>query len=300
MTKFKSSRRSFLLTSSMAAAGLSILPQWACKPASSVESEITGGDIPDFGLQLYTLREDMPKDPKAILQQVASFGYKQIEGFEGSQGMFWNMDHMEFKSYLDSLGLQMVASHCNINDNFEKKAAQAAEIGMKYLICPWIGPQETADKYKEFADTFNARGEICRSNGIRFAYHNHAYSFVEMDGIIPQDLMMDNTDPSLVDFEMDIYWVVTGKADPIAYLQKYPNRWTLCHVKDRLKDAPAEENEASCNVGTGSIDFPSILTAARDLGMKYYIVEQERYDNSTPLQSAAADAEYLKHFKFNS
>ena len=301
-------RRKFIRTSSAIAAGSLVLPQWACgtsgesTTASSEAAETAmaaaGPSLDEFGIQLYTLRDDIPKDPQGILKQLASFGYKQIEGYEGEQGMFWGMGHTGFKKYIDELGLNMVASHCNIDENFEEKAAQAAEIGMKYLICPYIGAQENLDAWKGIVDKFNTCGETCKKNGIRFAYHNHAYSFEEIEGVIPQDYMMDNVDADLVDFELDIYWVVTGGADPIAYFKKYPNRFTLCHVKDRLKDAPADESHASCILGTGSIDYPSILKVAAENGMKYYIVEQERYDEASPIESAEKDAEYLKELVF--
>ncbi len=300
-------RRRFLRYSGAITAGALILPQWACNNAGTENSEATGteatepekGSLENFGLQLYTLRGDFPQDPKGILAKVAEFGYTQVEGYEGDQGLFWGMTNTEFKERLDMLGLTMVASHCNINENFEEKAAQAAEIGVKYLIAPYVGPQATLDDYKKLADTFNEKGEICKQNGLRFAYHNHGYSFQETEGQIPQEVFMDNTDAGLVDFEMDIYWVVTGGADPIAYLEKYPNRWRLCHVKDRLKEAPAAEQDASTDLGTGSIDYPKILGVAEKMGMEYYIVEQERYDNSTPLESAKVDAEYMKTLKFS-
>lgn len=289
------------------ASGSLLLPQWACQggtqeasgsAAAEATAESVAPSLEEFGLQLYTLRADLPKDPEGIIRQIAGFGYTQIEGYEGDQGMFWGMGHTGFKQLLDEVGLTMVASHCDINTDFEAKAAQAAEIGMKYLISPWVGPQESLDAYKRIADTFNARGEVCKQNGIRFAYHNHDYSFKEMDGVIPQDYMMENTDPALVDYELDIYWVVTGGADPIAYLEKYGNRFTLCHVKDRMKGAAPDETDASCDLGTGSIDYPAILKIAADQGMQYYIVEQERYDGSTPLESAKKDAEYLSHLVF--
>ena len=151
--------------------------------------------------------------------------------------------------------------------------------------------------WKEVTEKFNKCGAICKKNGIKFAYHNHAYTFKAFSGMIPHDFLMENTDPELVDHQMDIYWVVTGGADPIDYLKKYSGRFTLCHVKDRLKDA-GDEREASCDLGTGIIDFPSILKVAKENGMKHYILEQERYDNSTPLQSAKAGAAYLNNFKF--
>ncbi len=254
--------------------------------------------LQQFGIQLYTLRDDMPTKSKKLLKKLSKFGFTQIEGFEGSQGMFWNMPHKDFKMYLDDLGLTMISSHCNIHEDFEKKAAQAAEIGMSYLICPYVGPQKSMEAWKKTTEKFNDCGRICKMNGIRFAYHNHAYTFKAFSGMIPHDFLMENTDPDLVDHQMDIYWVVTGGADPVEYLKKYPNRFTLCHVKDRLKNAPADERSASCDLGTGSIDYPSILKVAADNGMKYYILEQERYDNSTPLKSAKAGAKYLKKIEF--
>lgn len=265
---------------------------------SSLKSNTAAGQVlGSFGLQLYTLRDVLPKDPKGVLKQVAGFGYKEIEGYEGDTGMFWGMQHTDFKKYMDELGLVMVSSHCNIDKDFEKKAEQAGQIGMKYLISPWIGPQKTLDDYKRFADTFNKRGEICKKNGIRFAYHNHGYTFTETEGRMPQDILMEGTDPALVDFEMDIYWVVTAGGDPEVWLKKYANRFTLCHVKDRIKQADPKEQDASCDLGTGSIDYAKVLKAASGLGMKHYIVEQERYDNSTSLKSAQACAAYLRDLK---
>ena len=185
--------------------------------------------IKKFALQLYSLRDDLPKDPKAVLKQVAAFGYKQIESYEGKQGMFWGMTAMEFKKYMKELDMNIISSHCNINKDFEKKAADAAAIGMKYLICPYLGPQKSLDEYKMKAEDFNKKGEICKKNGIRFAYHNHDYSFATVEGQIPQDVMLENTNPDLVDFEMDIYWVVTAGVDPVAYAKKYKNRFRLGH-----------------------------------------------------------------------
>ena len=157
---------------------------------AALSNDEAEGKIKNFGLQLYTLRADMPKDPKGVLKQVASFGYKQIEGYEGAKGMFWGMSNKEFKAYMDELGMTIVASHCDITKDFEKKAAEAAEIGMKYLICAWKGPQKSIDDFKKFADEFNQKGEICKKNGLRFAYHNHDYSFVNFNGEMGQDIMM--------------------------------------------------------------------------------------------------------------
>ncbi len=297
----KKNRREFLQLAGAFTTGTLIVPSIACKSTGQNmgSNAMSSNRLERFGIQLYTLRADLPKDPKGILKQVADMGFHQIEGYEGPQGMFWNMGHKDFKKYLDDLGIEMVASHCNIRENFEQKVEQAAEIGMKYLICPSIGPQKSVKAWGDVTNLFNSCGEICKKSGIRFAYHNHAYSFKPFMGMIPHDFMMDNTDPDLVDHEMDIYWVVTGGADPVEYLNKYPNRFRLCHVKDRLKDASEKDTHASCDLGTGMIDFPKVLKAAKENGMKYYLLEQERYDNSTPLTSAAAGATYLKNFKFS-
>jgi sugar phosphate isomerase/epimerase len=288
-------RRSFLKATGTLASGLLI-----GRSAFSMDDFSTSGSrIKKFGLQLYSLRTDLPKDPKGVLKQVAAFGYKQIESYEGKDGMFWGMTNKEFKKYMDELGMTIVSSHCNINSDFETKAAQAGEIGMKYLICPSLGgANKSIDDFKRAVDKFNACGDICKKNGLRFAYHNHGYSFEQMDGQLPQDILMQGTNKDTVDFEMDIYWVVTAGADPIAWFEKYPGRWKLCHVKDRRKGAEPKDHDASIDLGTGNIDFKKILKAGKSKGLEYFIVEQERYDNSTPLKSAEVDAAYMKKFKF--
>lgn len=297
-------RREFIKWGTQLMAGAAIIPA-ACKLSSNKEKETGTKDsaaatsdattavaLQAFGLQLYTLRDDLPKDPKGILKQVAAMGYKQLEGYEGPQGMFWGMSNTDFKKYMDDLGTNFVSSHCDIKKDFEKKAAESAAIGMKYLICPWIGPQKKIDDFKKIADEFNQKGEICKKNGIRFAYHNHAYSFELLDGQMGQDVMMNNTDPALVDYELDMYWVVAAGQDVDTWLKKYPNRFRLCHVKDRTKGATEEAD--SCTLGEGSIDYPKILRTAKDTGMEYYIVEQEKYAGTTPLKAVEANAAYMK------
>ena len=250
--------------------------------------------LKNFGIQLWSVRDDLAKDPKGVLKQLSSYGYKQIESFEGGKGMFWGMSNTEFKAEMDKLGMKIISSHCDINKDFEKKAAEAAAIGMKYLICPYKGPQKDLDAFKKFADEFNQKGEICKKNGIRFAYHNHDYSFATMNGEMGQDVMMKNTDASLVDFELDMYWVVAAGQDIETWLKKYPKRFRLCHVKDRKKGAPLTDKDESVVVGTGSINYPKILKTAKKYGMEYYIVEQEKWEGTTPMQAAQADAAYMK------
>ncbi len=276
------SRRKFLQTTGLlTAAGL------------LTRNELFAGNakLKNYGIQLWSVKNALAKDPQDVLKQLASFGYTQIESFEGGKGMFWGMTAADFKKYMDDLGMKIISSHCNIEKDFEQKAADAASIGMKYLICPYKGPQKSIDDFKKIADEFNQKGDICKKNGIRFAYHNHDYSFKAIDGQIPEDVMLANTNADTVDFEMDIYWVVTAGADPVAYMKKYKNRFRLGHVKDRIKNAT--QADASCTLGEGSIDYTPILKQAKANGMEYFIVEQERYDNTTEMDSAKADAKYM-------
>ena len=282
-------RREFLKLTGNIATGLVLAPL-GCKLMNK-----ESGDIKNFGLQLYTLRDVLPNDPKGVLKEVSLYGYKQIESYEGPKGMFWGMSNTEFKNFMDDLGMAIVSSHCDINKDFQKKVDEAVAIGMKYLICPSVAAQQTVDDYKKLAAQFNQCGEICKKAGIRFAYHNHDHDFKMVEGQLAQDIYMQNTDPALVDFEMDIYWVVTAKQDPEAWLKKYSNRFRLCHIKDRAKGT--DDREVSCDLGKGSINFSKILKTAKENGMQYYIVEQERYDNTTPLKAAEADAGYMKELK---
>jgi len=243
-----------------------------------------------FGLQLYSLRDDLPKDPKGVLKQVAAFGYKQLEGFEGPQGIYWGMSHLEFKKYINDLGMQMVASHCNWKQDLEKKADQAAAVGMKYLMCPFLGPQKSLDLYKRAADDFNKAGQVCKQKGIKFAYHNHDYSFKLLEGKYPQDVMMQNTDKDLVDFELDMYWIIAAGQDAKKWFEKYPGRFKLGHVKDR-------GGKETTTLGKGNIDYPNLLKIAHKNGMEYFIVEQEQYEGTTPLAAAKDDAEYMRKLK---
>lgn len=195
--------------------------------------------------------------------------------------------------------MQIVSSHTNIDKDFEQKAAEAAAIGVKYLICPYLGGQKSLDAFKKAAQKFNERGATCKKNGIGFAYHNHEYSFMTLEGQFPQDILMKETDANLVSYEMDIYWVITAGQDPIEWIRKYPNRFKLFHIKDRLKNAPKTEMFASTTVGTGSINFPPIIEQANKEGQKFYIVEQERYDGTTPLKAAQAGAAFIQSLKLS-
>lgn len=327
----KVNRRNFLRQTGLIAATPLIASElWSCTPSSKTEEKssdstatssiISEPSVKEFGLQLWTVKEDLAKDPKGVLKSLASYGYKQIESFQGDKGVFWGMTAKDFKSYMDELGLNLISTHCNpdytmkkeTEKEFGKLVDDAASIGMKYLINPFLGSLKTADEWKKAAEGLNRQGEMASKAGLRVAYHNHHFEFKKFaDGTCPEQILLEGTDPKLVDFELDLYWVVKAGEDPEAWFSKYKERFRLCHIKDLYKEDKMKELEAkekptddfwpiggSTIVGTGRIDFPKILSSAKANGMQYYIVEQERFDGTTPLKAVETDAEYMKKLVF--
>ena len=286
------SRKDFLKLSSGLAGALALSPL-----LDSIDADNKAKRIKNFGLQLWTVREDLAKNARSVIYLLSKFGYKYVESFDnGPKGIYWGMSNIDFKKCLDDVGMTINSTHIVVDKEFEKKVAEAAEIGMKYVIFQWEGPGKTLDDYKRYAEDFNIKGEYCKKNGIRFGYHNHFFSFRTIDGQLPQDILMKGTDPALVDFQMDIFYVVGSGHDPEEWLRKYKGRFRLCHIKDRSKDSVGDGK--SCVLGEGSIDFPKILKTAKQNGMEYYIAEQEDYDSRSAVETAQADAGYMKNLRF--
>ncbi len=293
-------RRKFIQMGALLGAGAALMPLQFCSPAKKEGEEIlitdpgtVAASLSAFGIQLYSVKENMTEDATGTMRALSGYGYKQFEGFDGGKGILWGMQPTEFKSLMGEIGVEMVSSHTNVFENLEIQAEQAAEVGMKYLICPWIGAQKTLDDYKSMADKFNTIGEILKGYGLKFAYHNHDYTFVTQEGAIPQDILMENTDPSLVDFEMDIYWVHVAGIDPAAYLAKYPGRFKLCHLKD-AEAGTGNPHDRGVQLGAGEIPYAKLIKESQGLGMEYFIVEQERFVGTNPMEAAEKNATYLK------
>jgi sugar phosphate isomerase/epimerase len=288
--------------------------------STAIKASAAKAGLDTFGIQLWTVKEEIAKDPKATLKALASYGYKQIESCDTGKGIFWGMTASDFKKYLDEVGLTIISSHCNPDfttkkekeDEFKKLADDAASIGMKYLINPFPGETISSSKeYKILADGLNRQGEICKAAGLKMAYHNHHIEFLTLaDHGIGEEILLNGTDPNLVDFELDLYWVVKAGNKPKDWFAKYPNRFKLVHVKDfyspeKMAEIQSKEKQngfwpvgGSTELGKGRIDFPTILAEAKSAGVEYFVVEQERFDGSTPLDSAKLDADYMKAFKF--
>ncbi|MGY4535711.1 sugar phosphate isomerase/epimerase [Mucilaginibacter sp. UYNi724] len=282
-------RRAFIYSGGMLA---------ALSASAAMAAPLNGRTKPARGIQLYMVKEDMERDPVGTLKLLGAMGYTQIESYGSDKGIFWGKTNTEFKKIAAGYGLNLVSTHYNpcTLPEFDKLAADAAEIGMKYLVCPWLGPQKSIGAFKTFADDFNQRGAICKKHGLRFGYHPHDYPYKPVDGQLPIDVLLAGTDKDLVDFEMDVYYTVTEGADPYAYMRNHKGRFKLAHLRDVLKKRlPAgSKEESACDMGEGIINFKKFIATGQDTGMRYFFVEQSRFHHETPLQSARKNAGFLK------
>jgi len=288
------SRRSFIKSSAVYSAGLLVAPS------------LLNYNHKYIGLQLYTVRDAMQKDPSATLAQVSKIGYNSVEGatYTGSQ-KFYGMEAAEFSRVLKQNGLIMPSSHYRLGEektngetvkgtlmtDWDKAVDDAAAVGVKYMVCAYLSDSERGglDHYKKVAEQLNKAGERCKKSGIQLCYHNHNFEFVKQDNKFPYDVLLDDTDKNLVKMEMDMYWVTKANQDPIALINKHPGRFPLWHVKDM--DKTAEHSFAE--VGNGSIDFKKIFKYAEKAGLKYFFVEQDKTPGD-PMNSITQSISYIK------
>ena len=247
-----------------------------------------------WGLQLYTVRSLMARDVERTLAAVARIGYGEVE-FAG----YFGRSPAEIRAALDARGLTAPAVHLSLEElrsNFEEAVDAAAEIGHRYLVLPYLaGPERpgadgatgtaVVDGYRRLADELNGFGARCREAGLRFAYHNHDFELEEVDGLRLLDVMIENTDPELVCYEVDLFWLVHGGGDPFDYFSRYPGRFDLCHVKDRTTDGEMAD------VGAGVIDFEAIFEQSAQAGLIHYFVEHDAPGD--PIASVRVSYEHL-------
>lgn len=225
------------------------------------------------GVQLYTVREDMQADVRGTLGRVAQIGYKEVE-FAG----YFGLDPETIKGWLEEFDLAAPSSHVGYDQWKEDAAAvigTAVEVGHEYVLVPGLPDDRrgSLDDYRFLAEEFNGYGEACQAAGIKFAFHNHDYEFRPIDGVIPFDILASETDPSFVNFEMDLFWTVTAGQQPVKYFEKYPGRFKMCHVKDMAADG------SMVDVGAGQIDFAGIFAHAKIAGLKHFYVEHDDPDD---------------------
>jgi len=253
------------------------------------------------GLQLYSLRDELPKDIKGTLAKVAQAGFKEVETYGFSiKDQFWGLSPVELKKILDENGLKAVSGHYGLgsyladgNTDELKAAIQAAKVmGSSYVTIPWIDERirKNADDYKKIALKLNEAGKMCKAAGLRLAYHNHDFEFKKHGNTTGYEILLKGTDKKLVDFELDLYWAVRSGNDPLKLFKENPGRFPMWHVKDMDKAKP----EWNTEVGKGSIDFKAIFAQAKLSGMKHFFVEHETNYKPNPIESVKASCSYIK------
>lgn len=240
-----------------------------------------------IGIQLYTVRSLMSESVEKTLAFLAGVGYAEVE----PAGLFGKTP-AQFRRILDENHLRAPSAHVSIP--YDKAARQqlfegARTIGQKWVTQAYFGG-DSIDAYKAFADHLNQAGEEARQQGLRIAYHNHSGEFAPKNGKVPYYVLLQETDPHLVDFELDIYWAVTGGADPVALFDRFPKRFKLSHVKDRAPDG------SFADVGKGTIDFGRIFAAKSVAGLHHYFVERDSQPH--PKETARDSYQYLRQLTF--
>lgn len=275
-------RREFIGTMGAVAVG-AVLP--ACRPARSATR------LSKVGVQLYTVRSLMEKDVEGTLAGVAAAGYTEVE-FAG----YFNKTPAEIKAMLDRHGLVAPSVHSgNIAADAWAQALDAAHvIGHQFIVVPWIPAElrKTLDDWKRIAADFNRVAAAAKAAGIQMAYHNHDFEFPLVEGKVPYDVLLAETDPNLVKMEIDLYWITKAGQDPLAYFARMPGRVPMVHVKDG-KGPP---DWAMTEVGSGSIDWKRIFAKSQQAGIQHYFVEHDQ--PADPIASITASCAYLKKLEF--
>ncbi len=264
----------------MLAATAGVVAAAGCATTASAQT----GRVP--GVQLYTVRDSMAKDVDKTLQAIAGIGYKEVE-FAG----YFTHSATEIRDMLDRYGLVSPSSHVNgetVQSDPQAFVDYAAEVGHDYVTIAYMQEEnrQSADDWKRWAEVCNRLGEVCRANGMRAGYHNHDFEFQAVDGVVPFEVLVSETDADLLDFEIDFFWVTEGGRDVLEVLAMAPERMTMSHIKDR--------NVAGhmVDVGDGEIDFAGILASPAAGSMKHCFVEHDAPED--PFRTVAASHRVLK------
>jgi sugar phosphate isomerase/epimerase len=287
------SRRSFLTTLGAAAAAIATGSRSAAALLNDPLPHSRGvRRLERIGIQLYTVRDAAAKDLGDTLERIAKIGYNEVE-FAG----YFGHSPKQVHDMLDATGLRAPSTHLDysvIARSWDQAIADSLAIGHQWITIAWVdeAQRKSLDDWKRVADAFNSAAATARKAGLRFAYHNHDFEMPLMEGTRQLDFLIQNTDPAVVDFEMDIYWLVKGGGRPLDYFARFPHRFPMVHVKD-AGPAPAYEMR---DVGAGTIDFKSIFADSAQAGIQHYFVEHDQ--PADPFASAAASYNYLKQLAF--
>jgi len=299
------SRRKFIRQTGLALAASTLASRslFAAKPGDEL-----------VGLQLYSIRDDMKKDPLGSLKQLSAMGYKHLEHASYNDRKFYGYAPKEFRKILDDLGFQMPSGHTvlgsrhwdaskkDFNDLWKHTVEDAAVLGQQYVISPSLDKEyrTTADDLKRFMDVFNKSGELCKKSGMKFGYHNHAFEFSEkLDGKIVYDIILENTDPDLVIQQLDIGNLYNGGAKAIDIATKFPGRFQSMHVKDEVLAKSGDEKYESAVLGTGIVNVKEVIDIGRKSGgTKHFIIEQESYQGKTPMECMKENLAVMKKWGY--
>ena len=317
-----SSRRIFMQQAGLMAAGLMVNP-------SNIFSRNYGNTLSKIGIQLYTLRDQLTKDVNGTIEKVAKTGYDHVETYYGYKGLqepvrFWGLAPKALKALLKANNLTSHSGHYQLDDfltrgNGKADALKAqldiaAELGQQYLVVP-VPPHALIEKlngadFKYMAAQLNKAGELAQKSGLKIGYHNHFWEFRQLPDSksTGYEILLTETEPALLHFELDIFWAVKAGADPLTLFHKHPGRFAMWHVKDIDKSAPAKitgpeadkkpsgeilSNIKFAEVGTGTVDFKKIFADASEAGVKYAFVEQDQI-YIDPFQSIQKSYDYVK------
>lgn len=284
-------RRDFLINSSLALGALAIAPSFALN-AKKI----------NIGLQLYSLRESFSKDVKSVLEQVAKAGFKEVEtyGYSTSKNGFFGTSSKDFKAILSDNGLKNPSGHYDLgsllkdgnSENLKKTIEAATLFGNKYITIPWIDEtiRKSADDYKKIAESMNKAAVICSNSNLKLAYHNHAFEFTTFGNTNGYQILLDETDKNLVDFELDLYWVERSGNDCLQLFKDNPGRFSMWHVKDMDKN----NQDFNTEIGKGTINFKAIFAEAKLSGMNHFFIEHETNYDPNPIESVKTSCAYVK------
>jgi sugar phosphate isomerase/epimerase len=283
-------RRHFIKNSGLLTAALMVNPEALLKKQKHA------------GIQLYTLREVIFKDPKDVIKKVAAAGYGEVELFGLSDdNKFYGLSLKDFKQLLKDNNLKTPSGHYfptkflfedGNGDDVKRNCEAAKTMGNKYFIIPWMFEEKrkTIDDYKRFVTRLNKAGEMAKEAGLQLAYHNHDFEFIDFNGQTGYDIILNEGDKDLIKLQLDLYWVVKAGHNPVDLFKKQPGRFHLWHVKDMLKTDSAKNTE----VGSGQLDFKTIFANGKLSGIKHYMVEQENTYMPDIFTSITTSCKYVK------
>ena len=299
------SRRSFLRMSAMGLGAIAFAsPAMQALAAAKYKKLV--------GVQLYSVRDDMKRDPQSTLTALAEMGYKYVEHANYIDRKFYGWEAKEFKKRLDDLGLKMPSGHTvmgkkhwdeaknEFTDLWKYTVDDAAILGQELVISPSIDMAIRKDKnlLLKYMDIFNKSGELCQKSGMRFGYHNHDFEFSEkLEGELLYDIMLNNTDPTLVAQQLDIGNMINGGGVPAEVMKKFPGRFVSMHVKDEVPSSAGHEKFESTVLGKGSgqIDVQALVKLGdKEGGTKHFIIEQESYQGLKPLDCMKEDLAIMR------